>query len=244
MRYLVNLKYDGSTFYGFQIQNDKRTVEGEITLVLSKILNESVKIVGCSRTDRGVHANDFYFHFDTFKEINVDKLKHSMNSMLSDDMYIKKIKVVNDDFHARYFVKDKEYKYIINTGEYEPIKRNYELQYCKVINVNLLEKASRLLVGEHDFKAFTSDNEREKTIRCVNYIRIEKVNDIVNIYVNANGFLKYMVRNIVGLLLEVNDGKKNIEDIQRILSSNDRRELGICAKPNGLYLNKVSYWSE
>ena len=241
MRYLVNIKYDGSNFYGFQIQNDKRTVEGELTIVLSKILNSEVKIVGCSRTDKGVHAFDFYFHFDSIKVIDLDKLKYSLNSMLPEDIYVKDIKKVNDDFHARYSVKNKEYKYVINTSEYDPTKRNYELEYFKMLDIDLLIKSAKLLEGEHDFKAFSSDNEKENTIRHVNYIRIEKVNELVNIYVNANGFLKYMVRNIIGLLLEINEGKKSIDDIERILDSKDRTNLGICAKPSGLYLNKVNY---
>lgn len=241
MRYLVNIKYDGSNFNGFQIQKNDRTIQGEITKVLNKILNDEIKIVGCSRTDAGVHANDFYFHFDSLKDLDIQKLKHSLNSLLPDDIYVKNVKLVNDEFHARYSVKDKEYKYVINEGEYNPVKRNYELEYCKTIDTEKLEEAAKKLIGEKDFKAFTSDNEKENTIRCVKYIRIEKVNKIVNIYVNANGFLKYMVRNIIGLLLEINEGKKKIEDIDKIIESKDRTNLGICASSNGLYLNKVNY---
>ena len=241
MRYLVNIKYDGSNFNGFQIQKNDRTIQGEITKVLNKILNDEIKIVGCSRTDAGVHANDFYFHFDSLKDLDIQKLKHSLNSLLPDDIYVKNVKLVNDEFHARYSVKDKEYKYVINEGEYDPVKRNYELEYCKTIDTEKLEEAAKKLIGEKDFKAFTSDNEKENTIRCVKYIRIERVNKIVNIYVNANGFLKYMVRNIIGLLLEINEGKKKIEDIDKIIESKDRTNLGICASSNGLYLNKVNY---
>ena len=114
MRYLVNIKYDGSNFNGFQIQKNDRTIQGEITKVLNKILNDEIKIVGCSRTDAGVHANDFYFHFDSLKDLDIQKLKHSLNSLLPDDIYVKNVKLVNDEFHARYSVKDKEYKYVIN----------------------------------------------------------------------------------------------------------------------------------
>ncbi len=241
MRYLVNIKYDGASFFGFQIQNNKRTVEGDITKALTKILNEEVKIVGCSRTDRKVHANDFYFHFDTIKELDTVKLKKSLNDLTEDDIYIISVKTISEEVHARYSVKSKEYKYIISTGEYEPTKRNYVLQYCKPIDIVLLSKASSLLEGEHDFKSFTSDNEKENTIRTINYICIEKVNNIVNIYISADGFLKYMIRNIIGLLLEINEGKKKIEDIENILLSKDRTKLGICASPEGLYLNKVEY---
>mgnify|MGYP003295099673 CR=1 FL=1 len=241
MRYLVNMKYDGTNFYGFQIQEDVRTIEKEVTLVLSKILNEEVKIVGCSRTDKGVHANDLYFHFDTSKEIDTNKLKYSLNSMLTDEIYIKDISKVEDDFHARYSVKEKEYVYIINTGTYEPTKRNIEFQYNKEIDIELIKEASKKLIGEKDFKSFTSDNEKENTIRNVKDIRIEKINDKVYIYIVANGFLKYMVRNIVGLLLDINEGKKKVEEIENIILSKDRTKLGLCVSPVGLYLNKVNY---
>lgn len=241
MRYLVNIKYNGKDYYGFQKQNDKITIEGEIETALSKILNESVNIIGCSRTDKGVHANDFYFHFDTNKDLDLEKLKYSLNSLTSDNIFFRKIIKVSEEFHSRYSVKNKEYKYIINTNEYEPTKKDIELEYNKEINLVLLQEASAYLIGTHDFKSFTSDNEKENTIRTINYIHIENVNGIVNILVNADGFLKYMVRNIVGLLLEINENKKNIKDIPFILESKDRTKLGLCAPAGGLYLNKVNY---
>ena len=241
MRFLVNIKYDGSLFYGFQIQKDKRTIEGEITTALSKICNEEIKIIGCSRTDRKVHAIDFYFHFDTAKEFEENRLKKSLNDLTTDDIYIKSVKKISNKIHARYSVKSKEYKYVINTNEYDPISRNYSFQYCKNIEVDLLKKASKYLEGMHDFKSFTSDNEKENTIRTINYICIEKVNECVNIYVNADGFLKYMVRNIIGLLIEINEGKKLVENIDDIINSKDRTKLGLCAPAEGLYLNKVEY---
>ncbi len=241
MRYLVNISYDGTLFYGFQIQNDFRTVEQEIEEKLSKILNKETKIIGCSRTDKGVHANDFYFHFDTEKEIDNSKLKKSLNDMLTDEIYIKSIEKVNNEFHARYNVKNKEYLYIINTGIYEPTKRNIELEYNKKINTELLKEASIYLLGTHDFKSFTSDNEKDNYIRTINYINFETDEYLLKIYINADGFLKYMVRNIIGLFLEINEGKKKIEDIKYILESKNREELGIKALPVGLYLNKVNF---
>lgn len=241
MRYLVNISYDGTNFYGFQVQNDKRTIEEEIEEKLSKILNKETKIIGCSRTDKGVHANDFYFHFDSEKDLDINKIKKSLNDLTSDEIYIKGIEKINEEFHARYNVKNKEYLYIINTGDYEPTKRNIELQYNKPINTDLLKEASTHLLGKHNFKSFTSDNEKENYIRTINYINFEIDNNIIKIYINADGFLKYMVRNIIGLFLDINEGKKNIEDIKNILESQNREMLGIKASSNGLYLNKVNY---
>lgn len=241
MRYLVNMKYDGTLFYGFQIQDNERTIEGEITTTLSKIFNSDIKVVGCSRTDRGVHANNYYLHFDSDKKVDEIKLKKSLNDLTSEDIYIKNVKVVNEEFHARYSVKNKEYVYLINTLEYDPTKRNIEYQYCKPIDIETIIKASKYLIGEKDFRSFTSDNEKENTIRIINYINIENVNGIVKVYVNGNGFLKYMVRNIVGLFLDINEGKIKIEDIENIITSKDRTKLGMCAPACGLYLNRVNY---
>lgn len=241
MRYLVNIMYDGNNYYGFQIQNDKRTIEGEITKVLSKIFNTNIKIVGCSRTDRGVHAKDYYFHFDANKEIDTTKLRKSLNSLLDDDIFVKNIYLVNDNFHSRYSVDNKEYMYIINTNKEDIFNRNYSLLYDKEININLLKEASKHLIGEKDFKSFTSDNEKDNTIRKINYINIEKIDNKVYIYINANGFLKYMVRNIVGMLIDINEGNILVDDIDNILLSKDRTKLGVCASACGLYLNKVNY---
>ncbi len=241
MRYLVNISYDGTNYYGFQIQKDKVTIEGEIERKLSKILNRDIKITGCSRTDKGVHANDFYFHFDYDDIINTKKLIKGLNDLTNKDIYIRNIEMVNDEFHARYNVISKEYVYIINTGEYSPTKRNIEFEYNKLINIDLLKEATKFIIGTHDFKSFTSDNEKDNYVRTINYIRFKEENEILKIYINADGFLKYMVRNIIGLFLELNEGKKNINDINSILESRDRTKLGITASSEGLYLNKVNY---
>ena len=241
MRYIVNISYDGTLFYGFQKQKNVRTISGEIETILNKILNEKTKIIGCSRTDRGVHANNYYFHFDTTKILEEKKLKKSINSLITDEIYIKEIKKVSEDFHARYNVLNKEYKYIIETGEYNPINRNYTYMYNKQVNTKLLKKASKYLIGTHNFKSFTSDSEKENYIRTINYIKIKKERTKIIIYINANGFLKYMVRNIIGLFIELNEGKKLINNINEIIESKNRNRLGIKAPSNGLYLNKVNY---
>lgn len=241
MRYFANISFDGTNFYGTQVQPSKRTINKEIEDNISKILNEKIKIVGCSRTDRAVHANNYYFHFETEKKLDLEKFRHSLNSLTTGEIYIKNIKSVKDNFHARFDVKNKEYVYIINTKEYSPTKRNLELQYNKPLNIDLIIQASKHLIGTHNFKSFTSNNEKENYIRTINYIKIKKENGIVKIYINADGFLKYMIRNIIGLFLEINEGKKKIEDIPYILKKLDRTLLGIKVSACGLYLNKVNY---
>lgn len=241
MRYLCEISYDGYLFYGFQRQKDKRTVCSLVEEVLRKVLNENILIVGASRTDRGVHANSFYFHFDCEKVLDTEKLKVSLNKLISNDIYFKNITIVNEDFHARYNVKSKEYVYVINMGEYNPTRRNYELEYNKKINIKLLKKASKYLVGEHDFKSFTSDSMGKNTVRKVNYIKFKKNKNLLIISIEANGFLKYMIRNIIGLFLEINENKKTPIMTKEILESKDRTKLGIKAPSSGLYLNKIKY---
>lgn len=241
MRYLCEISYDGYLFYGFQRQKDKRTVCSLVEEVLRKVLNENILIVGASRTDRGVHANSFYFHFDCEKVLDTEKLKVSLNKLISNDIYFKNITIVNEDFHARYSVKSKEYVYVINMGEYNPTRRNYELEYNKKINIKLLKKASKYLVGERDFKSFTSDSMGKNTIRRINYIKFKKNKELLIISIEANGFLKYMIRNIIGLFLEINENKKTPIMTKEILESKDRTKLGIKAPSSGLYLNKIKY---
>lgn len=241
MKYLACIKFDGTDFYGTNIQPNKRTICGYIEETLTKIFNTKTKITPCSRLDKGVHAINFYFTFESCKNNDLEKLKKSLNSLLKDEIYIKNITEVDENFHARYDVENKEYVYIIETGEYNPIERNHILMYNKPIDIELIKKASEYLKGTHNFKSFTSDDEKENYIRRVNYIKIEKEKTKIYIYINADGFLKYMIRNIIGLFLEINEGKKQINDIPTIIEKEDRRVLGIKALPNGLYLNKVNY---
>ncbi len=240
MKYLLNMSYDGSKFYGFQSQKNNITVANEVERVLSMIFNTKIKIIGASRTDRGVHANDQYAHFEA-KEFDVKKLKHSMNSLIDKSIHIKNIKTVDSEFHARYNVKQKEYIYKINTGEYNPVEKDYVLQYNKKINVKLLKKAAKLIKGTHNFKAFTSDNTKEDYIRTINFIKIQKKDNYIFIYIKSKGFLRYMIRIIIGLLLEINEGKKSIEEISNIFKSEDRRKNSFTASSVGLYLNKIDY---
>ncbi|MBR2138592.1 MAG: tRNA pseudouridine(38-40) synthase TruA [Bacilli bacterium] len=238
MRYLINLSYDGSSFYGYQIQNNKLTVEGELERVLSKILNEKVNTVGSSRTDKGVHALNQYCHFDTEKNINPKNLAHSLNSLVNESIYIKKIKKVNNELHARYSVVKKEYIYKINMGEYNPLEKNYVFQYNKKINKELLDEFVKKLSGKHNFKSFTSDKDKENYERELT-LDYKISNKILYLRFESTGFLRYMIRNIVGLLLDINDSKKSIEDIENIFKSESRTSCGRCAEPQGLYLNKV-----
>ena len=166
MRYLITFSYDGSNFNGFSKQDGLRTIQGEMENVLKFINNGETKIVGSGRTDRGVHAIKQVCHVDILVNITEYKLKCAMNSLLPKDIHVISTKVVDNNFHARYMVKEKVYEYKLNMGEYNPIERNYVYQFNKKLDVDKMISASKYLIGVHDFKAFTPN----KDIRN-NYVR-------------------------------------------------------------------------
>lgn len=246
MRYLISFSYDGSSFRGYQKQPNRRTIQGEIENVLETINdNKKVDIVASGRTDAGVHALNQKAHFDLQIKITEDKLKKAMNSMLPDDIYINKVEFVADQFHARYDVTCKEYIYKINLGEYNPIEKNYVLQYNKKLDVVEIERALKYIEGTHDFKSFTkADDEKDdyvRTIYSANLTRdIKNVNFLTFTFLGT-GFMRYMVRNIVGTLIEIGEGKIKSEQIFDIFAQKDRKAAGKTAAPNGLYLKDVFY---
>ncbi len=246
MRYLLTVSYDGSKYKGYQKQVSEKTVQGEIEKVLTKINSDSeVNISASGRTDAGVHALGQKIHFDLDKDIEELKLKQSLNSMLPGDIYVKKVEVVKDDFHARFNVKAKEYIYQINMGEYNPIEKDYVYQYNKKLDVPEIERALKYLEGTHNFKSFTKANEETedytRTIVQAKLIRDLRNINKITISLLGTGFLRYMVRNIVGLLIEIGEGKRKSEDIFDIIAAEDRNVAGITAPPNGLYLKDVFY---
>lgn len=246
MRYLMTFAYDGTLFCGFQKQTKQRTVQGEIEKALKKINdNKIVHIYGSGRTDAKVHANNQKAHFDLSLKITPEQLTKAINALLPDDIYVKEVEKVEGDFEARFNVKAKEYIYKINLGEYNPLERNYVYQYNKMLDLVSITRALKYLEGEHDFRAFTPTSEKKdsyvRTINQTNLIRDIKNLDNITIVFLGNGFLKYMVRNMVGTLIEIGEGKRKPEDILKILETKNRTEAGKTANPEGLYLNDVYY---
>ena len=242
----MTFSYDGSLFKGYQKQPNGRTVQGELEIVLRKINGDKEVLVSASgRTDAGVHALNQKAHFDLESNIECDKLLHSMNSMLPSDIYVKQVEGVSDNFHARFNAIGKEYIYQINMGEYNPLERNYVYQYCSKLDVVEMQRAMKYLEGTHDFRSFTKvDEEKDDYIRTLsqtNLIRdLKDVNKITLVFVGT-GFMRYMVRNMVGTLIEIGEGKRRSEEIIDILKSKDRTLAGKTASPEGLYLRNVFY---
>lgn len=245
-RYLITFSYDGTNFNGYQKQPELRTIQGEIENALKFINNnEDVELQASGRTDAKVHAINQKAHFDLKINITPDKLKMALNSNIPDDIYAKSVEITDKDFHARYMVKAKEYIYKINLGEYNPLERNYVFQYNKRLDLPEIERALKYLEGEHDFSTFACKEElKENNVRTIiqtNLIRDAKNPNKITLSFLGTGFLKYQVRNMVGTLIEVGEGKRKSEDMIELLNKKDRRKAGRTANPEGLYLQDVLY---
>ena len=246
MRYLVTFSYDGSKYNGYQKQPNGNTVQNRLEDALTSINgNKNVSVVASGRTDAGVHAINQKAHFDLYVKITCDSLKKALNSLLPGDIYVKNVVEIDDNFHARFDVKAKEYIYKINMGEYDPISKDYVYQYCKKLDVVEIERALKYIEGTHDFKSFTAgDDVRDDYVRTIiqtNLIRDLKNVNMITISFLGTGFMRYMVRNLVGTLIQIGEGKYKSTDIIDILDAKDRRKAGMCADASGLYLKDVFY---
>lgn len=243
MRFLIKFSYDGTNYSGYQKQPGLNTIEGKLGEALTKI-NNGVKttITSTGRTDKKVHALSQYGHADIKVSITEYKLKRALNSNLPEDIHVIDTKIVNDNFHARYNVAEKTYKYIMNLGEYNPIERNYVFQYNYKLNINAMKKAIEYFKGTHDFRAFVTDNkEKENCIRTITETNIEEDNNKLTITFTGNGFMRYQVRNMIGILIKVGENKLDPNKIKEIIESKDRLKAGKTAPAEGLYLVDVKF---
>ena len=242
MRYLITFSYDGSEFNGFESQPKYRTIENEINKVVTYINNKDTKIIASGRTDKGVHAIKQTAHVDIDICITEYKLKRAMNSLLPDDIHVIDACNVDNNFHARYMVKEKVYKYILNMGEYSPIDRKYIYQFNKKLDIDVMKEAIRSFIGKHDFKSFTpSKDKRKNYVREIYDASISVENDIVTFTFKGNGFIKYQIRNMVGLLIQIGLNKKDKDCIKEVLNNKNRSQGFRTAHPEGLYLVDVKY---
>ncbi len=243
MRYLIKFSYDGSNYSGYQTQAGKETIQEKLENALTIVNNHKKTIaVATGRTDKGVHALAQYAHADIDVAITEKKLKRALNSNLPDDIHVIETMQVPNTFHARYQVKEKTYLYRINIGEYNPIERNHVFQYNYQLNVEKMKEAIKCFEGEHDFRAFVTDNkEKENCIRTIIETKIEQKKDEIDITFRGNGFLRYQVRNMVGILIRIGENKLTKEELIKIIESKDRTKSGKTAPAAGLYLIDVKY---
>ncbi len=242
----MTFAYDGSKYSGYQKQPKKKTIQGELEKALKQMNGgKDVSVVASGRTDAGVHAYNQRAHFDMETKITPEKIKMGLNSLIPDDIYVKKVFEVDDSFHARFNVKAKEYIYKINMGMYNPIEKDYIYQYNKKLDISEMERALKYLEGTHDFRSFVKIEEEQddyvRTIVQTSLIREVKNVNQITISILGTGFMRYMVRNIVGMLIEIGEGKYKSEEIITILNAKDRTKAGICAPACGLYLRDVYY---
>ena len=239
MNYVAKCSYDGSKFYGFQRLNEEPSVQKLLEEALSKINKQSVEIKGAGRTDKGVHANGQCFSFKLDVNIDIDGLRDGLNSLIAPYVYIKDIKEVDEDFHARFSVLKKKYIYKINLGEYDPKLNDYVYQSKYNLDINKMKEVAKLYLGVHNFHNFVS-GERDN-YDCIIYdISFEEKDNILNITFEGKSFYRYMVRNLVGMMIEVARGKEEISKVEEMLNSIDEMH-GYTAPACGLYLENIEY---
>lgn len=244
-RIKCTLAYDGSGFYGFQIQPDQRTVAGELEKALAKMhKGELVRVHGSGRTDTGVHAKGQVIHFDTPLSIDAPNWKRALNTLLPDDMRIKQAEEAEDGFHARFKATAKEYHYLVrNAPEPDVFSRKYMYHFSGSLDLDKISEACRLLEGAHDFTTFSSVKASVKGSRVRTLYRVNCEKEEMNLRFEfyGDGFLYNMVRILAGFLLDVGQGKWKPADIPGLFAAKDRSKIGKTIGPEGLYLMRVDY---
>ena len=238
------IAYDGTDYKGWQIQTSAPTIQGVIEEKLGIILNQKTRVTGSGRTDTGVHALNQVVHFITNSRIETESLKKGLNSLLPPDIVVKELSEVDADFHARYSAKSRVYKYLIWRGDtFSPFYRRFSWQVHYQLGLEEMRKAAECLVGLHDFASFqgTGSASRSSERELMRFSIRGRAKGWIVITIEASGFLRHMVRNIMGTLIEVGKGSMTVAEFRDIFESKDRSRAGITAPPQGLFLKKVKY---
>lgn len=244
MRILLSIEYDGTNYYGWQEQKDPNTVQGKIQEAIFKFSQENIKLFVAGRTDSGVHATGQIAHFDSNISRSEDSWLLGLNTYLPEDIKIKFVKYVDKNFHARFSAISRTYRYIIYNNKIKPCIHRDKVAwyYLNRLDETKMQEASEILVGEMDFSCFRSANcQSNSPIRKINEISVTRENDFIYIDLNANSFLYNMVRNIVGSLVLVGSGEKNINWFRDLLIFKDRNLAGKQFPAKGLYLINIQY---
>ena len=240
----ITIEYDGTRYHGWQRQKNDRTIQEEIEKAIQKVTGRQVSLTGSGRTDAGVHAYAQVANFKCETHLDGQALSGGLNSLTDDDIVITECREVDDSFHARYDAKSKTYVYkILNRSIPAAVGRQYAWHIRKVLNRETMRAAIVHLIGSHDFKAFEgAGSPRSHTTRRVfKADLIEEKDDYLAFEIEADGFLRFMVRNIVGTLVDVGLGKISPEEFKAILNSRDRFLAGATAPAHGLFLKNVLY---
>jgi tRNA pseudouridine38-40 synthase len=238
------IEYDGTEYHGWQRQKQDRTIQGEIEQAILRMTASQVRLYASGRTDAGVHACGQTANFCCDTELTPEVIQKGLNSLLPNDIVIKNCRVIHESFHARYDAKSKVYHYkILNRSLPAAIGRQYALFVRRRLDTAAMRKAMSHILGSHDFKAFEgTGSPRSHTLRNVMAADLtENADGRLTFKIEANGFLRFMVRNLVGTLLDVGLGKISPEEFEKILESRDRSRAGATAPAHGLFLMEVKY---
>lgn len=242
-RYFVELSYNGTSFFGWQRQPNQISVQEEIENAFTKLnSNIPISVIGCGRTDTGVHAHHYVLHVDFFKVDNLEQLIFKLNRILPESVVIQSIKVVDSDFHARFHAVSRTYRYFINAKK-NPFKIDLSWTFTQNLDFEAMNQAGKLLLGTKDFTSFSKVNTDVKTNICtVTKAQWVKVDD-TNYYfeITADRFLRNMVRATVGTLIEVGEGKIQPQNVLSILEAKNRGAASLSVPAHGLFLWEVCY---
>jgi len=244
-RFFIQLSYNGTAYSGWQIQkNSPHTVQQILNEMLSRLLNEPIAVMGCGRTDTGVHAREYFAHFDTSKEDLIENHAHwilKFNHALPKDIAIQRIIKVDEKANARYNAILRTYQYVI-TKKKNPFEIDKAYFLYGKLDVDLMNQAAKILFEHSDFSAFAKSNTQNKTNICSLYkAEWEETEDLIIFTISANRFLRDMVRAIVGTTLEVGKGKMSLDKFRKVIEGKTRSAAGLSAPACGLYLIKVEY---
>ncbi len=242
-RYFIQLSYLGKNYNGWQIQSNAITVQELINKAISTILKEEINTIGAGRTDTGVHAKYFVAHFDS-KKSNLhhnDKITYNLNCILPDDIAIKRIFKVNNNNHARFDAISRTYQYFISNIK-DPFNKDFNYLLYAKLDVNLMNKATKILYEYEDFTSFSKLNTNTKTNNCKIFEAFWDENqEGLSFTIKANRFLRNMVRSIVGTMIEIGLHKKTLDDFRKIIEHKDRSYAGTSAPAKGLFLTGIEY---
>jgi len=242
--YRLTIQYDGSRYKGWQrLGNGENTIQEKLERVLSEMAGYELEIIGCSRTDAGVHAFAQIANFKLKEAASPEQISKYLNHYLPQDISVTEVISVSEHFHARYNAKDKTYLYRIWNKEYSnPFMRKYSMHVGEELDLVAMRQAAGYFLGAHDFTAFSNAKSKKKSmVREIYSIDIDKAEGFIDIRVRGDGFLYNMVRWMIGSLIEVGLSHKKPEDIKGLIEAKDRGQTGNLAEACGLYLEKISY---
>ncbi|MDN5203323.1 tRNA pseudouridine(38-40) synthase TruA [Fulvivirgaceae bacterium BMA10] len=245
MRLFFEIAYKGTNYHGWQVQKNAVTVQGVMHEALQTIFRKEIETIGSGRTDTGVHASQQYLHADLDKEIDFQKLRFKLNSLLPKDICIRSIRQVKSEASARFDAISRSYEYHIHQAK-DPFLLETSYYFTKELNISLMNETSEILLGQHDFQCFSKVKTEVNNFIC-DIKRAEWVNEgneRLIFHISANRFLRGMVRAIVGTLLDIGTGKINLEDFEQIIASKDRKKAGRAAPAQGLFLTEIIYPDE